>query len=265
MLVVGAVMIFLVFFSTWALFRQADEIAKFTDEKPQPVEITPTDTREADLTSLAERVENFRQSLDREEETHLELTADELNLAIAAFGTLSELRGTFHIRELRDDGRAVIDISLKLNGKPRRPHDGESGIVASDPRFLNGTLIARPELVQGQIVLRLDSIEIPGKVVPEPFRQNMSPYRVTDRYLEDPVIGPAMKKLTSVEVTGGKVILRKTPGVNPPQTITNDQVDTAANRLFKWLGIAAATFLVVVGLLIFIGFRLKKRKDAEAK
>lgn len=258
------VLVFLVGFSTWALFRQADEIAKFTSDKPVAIAIAPTEDREADLNHLSERLEGFRQSLDGSAEVKLELSKDDLNTAIAAFPALSELKGAFNVREIREDGRLVLDTSLKMNGKPRRTREGEEGFVTADPRYLNGTLIARPELAGEEIVLRIDAIEIPGNTVPEPFRQQMSPYRVTERYKTDPTLGPVMKKLTGLTVTGGKIVLRKQPGENAPGTITKDQVDSGAKRLFLWLGVAASIFLAFVGLILFIGIRAKRRKEQEA-
>ncbi|MFD0893673.1 hypothetical protein KBB96_09150 [Luteolibacter ambystomatis] len=258
------VLVFLVGFSTWALFRQADEIAKFTSDKPAPIAIAPTEDREADLNHLSERLEGFRQSLDGTAEVKLELSKDDLNTAIAAFPALTELKGAFNVREIREDGKLVLDTSLKMNGKPRRTREGEEGYVTSDPRYLNGTLIARPELADQEIVLRIDSIEVPGASVPEQFRQQMSPYRITERYKTDTTLGPVMKKLTGLTVTGGKVVLRRQPGETAPGTITNDQVDSGAKRLFRWLGLAASAFLALVGLLLFIGMRAKRRKEQEA-
>ena len=207
-------------------------------------------------------MEAFRQSLDREGDTKLELTTDDLNLAIAAYEPLKELRGTFRIRELHADGKLIADISFPMNGKPRRTRDGEPGVFTTDPRYLNGTLVARPELAQGEVVFRIDSLDIPGAAVPEPFLKQMSPYRITERYKEDTTIGPAMKKLTGLELADGKVILRKKAGELAPQVITRDQVDFASTRLFKALGIAAAVFLCIVGLLLFIGLRAKARRRA---
>jgi hypothetical protein len=262
MLVLMGLMIFLVVFSGWVLFRQFDEIAKFTSDKPAPVEVSSVSGRETEANALAERVESFRQSLDREGDTRLELTTDELNLAIAAYEPLKELRGTFRVKELHADGKLIADISFPMNGKPRRTRDGESGLFSTDPRYLNGQLVARPELAQGEVVFRIESLDIPGATVPEPFLKQMSPYRITERYKTDTTIGPAMKKLTGLEFEEGKVILRKKAGEVAPQTITRDQVDFASSRLFKALGIAAAVFLCIVGLLLFIGLRLKARRGA---
>jgi len=260
MIILMVLMVFLVVFSGWVLFRQFDEIAKFTSDKPAPVEVSSVSGRETEANALAERVETFRQSLDREGDTRLELTVDDLNLAIAAYEPLKELRGTFRIKELHADGYLIADISFPMNGKPRLTRDGESGMFATDPRYLNGKLVARPELAQGEVVFRIESLDIPGAIVPEPFLKQMSPYRITERYKTDTTIGPALAKLTGLEFEEGKVILRKKSGEVAPQTITRDQVDFASSRLFKALGIAAAVFLCIVGLLLFIGLRLKARR-----
>ena len=260
LIIAMCVMVFLIGFSMWALFRQFDEIEKFTDTTAKPVEVSSIEGQEPAINSLAERLEAFRVSLGREEESRLELSVDELNLAIAVYPPLAELKKTFRVRELREDGSMVTDISFPMNGKPRKAKDHEPGLVASDGRFLNGTLITRPELGQGEIILRIDKIEVPGKTVVEPFRQQMSPYRVTERYLADPVLGPLMKKLTAVKVSAGKVTFERLPGVVPPATITNAQVDAGTSRLFKAMGVVACGFLGLVALLLLIGMRAKARR-----
>ena len=58
------VMVFLIVFSTVTLFRQFNEIAKFTGEKPVLIEVSSLDNQEPALNRLAERLEAFRQQLD---------------------------------------------------------------------------------------------------------------------------------------------------------------------------------------------------------
>ena len=255
-----AVMVFLIGFSVLTLFRQFNEIAKFTGEKPVPIELVSLENREADLNALAERVEHFRQQLDSDKETSLALSADDLNLAIAAYEPFKELRGTFRVTGI-DAKTLSAAISFPLNGKPRLTRDGENGVVTSDSRYLNGTLFAVPHLLKREVVLSLDRIEVPGKKVAPEFTDQMSPYRITERYLKDPLIGPAMAKLTRVEISDGKVVLIRKPGENPVDLITNDQVDSASGRLFKTLGIAAACFLAFAGIIVLIGVRAKARKE----
>jgi hypothetical protein len=250
------VMVFLVVFSVFTLFRQFAEIEKFTSSQPRILEVSKLEDQEAALNQLAEKLETFRQQLADDEEGSLALTPDEMNLAIAAYEPLKELRGTFRV--LSADGETLrIAISFPLNGKPRLARDGERGWLASDSRYLIGTLVARPALTKREIILRLDAIEVPGASVPREFIGQMSPYRISERYLTHPVIGPAMAKLTRAGVEDGKLRLVRIPGENPADNITDAEVNSAARRFFKILGIAACAFLLFAGVVIFIGLRAK--------
>ena len=255
-----AVMVFLIGFSVLTLFRQFNEIAKFTAEKPAPVEVSPLENQEAALNHLAERIESFRQQLVGDSQATLALSAGDLNLAIAAYEPFKELRGTFRVIAIEGETLRIA-ISFPLNGKPRLAREGEPSWIASDSRFLNGTLVARPQLLKHEVVLSLDDIKVSGKKVAPEFITQMSPYRITERYLADPAIGPAMAKLTRVGVADGTVVLTKTPGEIPADKITDAQVDSASSRLFTTLGIAAAIFLAFAGIIVFIGLRAKARKS----
>ena len=248
------VMVFLIGFSIVSLFRQFNEIAKFTGEKPDVIEVSGLDDQEPALNSLAERLETFRQQLDGDTEATLALTPDDMNLAIAAYEPFKDLRGTFRIAGVEGD-TLRIEISFPLNGKPRLAREGEGGWITSDSRFLNGALIARPTLLKHEVVLRLDNIEVPGAEVPREFIEQMSPYRITERYLVDPVLGPVMAKLTRVGIADGKVVLTRVPGESPVDEISDAQVDHASNRFFIVLGIAACVFLLFAGVIVFLGLR----------
>lgn len=254
-----AVMVFLIGFSILTLFRQFNEIAKFTDEKPVPIEVTSIENQELPLNQLAERIETFRQQLTGDQEASLTLSADELNLAIATYDAFKELRGTLRVQEIRDETLRLA-ISFPLNGRPRFAREGEPGWIASDQRFLNGVMVARPNLLKREVILSLDTIEVPGKKVAPEFIDQMSPYRIAERYLLDPILGPAMARLTRVGVTGDKLVLTRIPNEKPADLITDAQVDAGSSRLFTALGIAAACFLAFTGIIVFIGIRAKSRK-----
>ena len=254
------VMVFLIAFSTIALFRQFNAIAKFTGEAPQKIEVSKIEGNEAALNRLSERLELFRQQLDREEGARLELAPEEINLAIAAFDSFKELRETFRVESIKD-GTMQIRISFPLNGKPRLANKNEAGWVASDNRYLNALLIGEPCLLKREVVLQIHEIQVPDVKVPDEFIQQMSPYRLMERYLGDPVLGSAMGKLTSVGLQDGKLVVSKVPGEIPADKITDEEVDHASSRFMKVLGTAACLFLVFAGILIFIGMR-KKNADA---
>lgn len=256
------VMIFLIGFSVLTLFRQFHEIAKFTGEKPAPVEITSLDDRESQINDLAESLESFRQQLSGETKASLALTPDEINLIIAAYSPFKDLRGTFRVLGA-ENGTLRIAISFPLNGKPRLAKEGEEGWVHSDARYLNATLVAKPALLKRELVLLIDEIQVPGAAVPREFIEQMSPYRITERYLSDPVLGPAMGKLTRVDVTDGRLVLTRVPGEVPVDQIGRSQVDSASQRFFFILGIAACLFLVFAGLVVILGLRAKARNQGN--
>ncbi len=256
-----AVMAFLVGFSVFSLFRQFGEIAKFTGEEPQGITIVSLEDREADLNKLAEKLEEFRLAVRDGKSAVLELDAEEMNLAIAAYESFKDLRGTLRVLEISPESIRFA-ISFQLNGKPRMSKDGEEGLMSSDPRYLNGTMVATPGLLQKEVVLQLSDIEVPDATVPKEFVQQMSPYRIAERYLGSEGIGKTMAGLTAVSLGEGVVRFEKEAGVVPHDTITNEQVDDGSMKVFKFFGIAACIFLVFVGIVLFVGLRLKKSRQA---
>jgi hypothetical protein len=254
------VMVFLIGFSISVLFRQFNAIAKFTGETPAVIEMVPIEGREAELNRLAEKIEAFRQAAEGEESAELELNAEELNLAIAAYEDFKDLRGTMKVSEITSEA-IRMEISFQLNGKPRLSKEGEGGWITSDPRYLNGTIVAEPGLLKREVVLQISDIEVPGKEVAEEFIAQMSPYRIAERYVGDSGIGAVMPELTNVTLKEGAILFEKKAGEIAKDTVTDEQVDAASKRFFTFLGIAASIFLFFVAIVIFVGLRLKKKRD----
>lgn len=255
------VMVFLIGFSFFSLFRQFNEIAKFTHEQPVPILVSPIENQEKSINDLAVRLENFRQKLAGEDEAALPLTTDDINLAIAVYEPFKDLRGTFRVISA-ESGVLQIAISFPINGKPRFARKGEVGWITSDSRYLNGTMVARPSLLNRELVLIIDDIKVTDTSVPREFIEQMSPYRIAERYATHPIIGPAMAQLSAVEIHNGTIKLNRKPGELPADVITNQQVDEASKNLFIFLGIAACLFLLFASAVIFIGLRKKSAKKS---
>jgi hypothetical protein len=225
------------------------------------IAVSPLEDREAELNVLARKLETFRLAVSDGHSATLELTVEEMNLAIAAYEPFKDLRGTLRVASISPK-EMRLEISFPLNGRPRLAKEGEGGWIASDPRYLNGTMVATPGLLNKEIVLQISDIEVPGKTVVEGFLGQMSPYRIAERYVGKEGIGSVMSGLTAVELSEGLVRFVKTSGVIPKDTVTNAQVDAGSQRLFVFFGIAACLFLVFVAVVIFTGLRLKKRNEA---
>lgn len=256
---------FLIGFSTFVLFRQYAEIERFTEEDAVPRAIFAVEDAESELVALAERIERFRQQLASDDEPAiLAIDAREMNLAIAAYAPLAELRGTFEVLEI-GPGLMDVGISFPLNGKPRLTREGEDGWFTSDSRHLNAIMRVRPVLMQREIFLQIEEIQPhSGAAVPEEFIGLMSPYRITERYLDDPVLGPAMAALTRVGLDDGRLVLAKNPGETPEGQISDADVDSGARRFFLFFGIAATLFLIFAAAVIIIGLRTSKKRAMDA-
>ncbi|WP_411825736.1 hypothetical protein [Luteolibacter sp. AS25] len=262
LIVAAAVMIFLIGFSITVLFRQFNEIVKFTDEKPAVVPVVSLEGKEAELNTLAEKLEAFRLGLGGEETAILELNASELNLAIHTYKDFEDLRGMLDVKDISPE-EIRFDISFQLNGKPRLGRKEGEGMFTSDPRYLNGVLIAEPGLLNQEVVLQVRDIKVPDKVVPREFLEQMSPYRIAERYVGDSTIGDVMGQLTNVELGDGFIRFEKVAGEVAKDTISDEDVDLASTKLFTFLGIAASIFLLIVAVILILGLRLKKRRDAS--
>ncbi len=256
----------LVTFAAWLPFKQAAEMEKFTAASPAPLPIEAVaDGNEAKVAALNARLEKFQAELkgDAAQPARLELSAEDLNLAIAAYKPVEQLRGTFRVKEITKDA-LLIDINYKLNGKPRMAKDGEQGMVTSDPRYLIGMMKAKPMLGRRELALKVESLDVAGGApVADGFMQHFSTLRIFESSLKDPTLGPAMALLTRAELEPGKLVLSRIPGEAPPEVIGDAAFQAGSSRLITGLGICACVFLAIVGTIVFVGIR-KQRRDAKS-
>ncbi|WP_338686665.1 hypothetical protein [Haloferula helveola] len=256
-------LVFLIGFSIWTPLRQADEIEKFTQDKPSPVPSESIEQREDDAKALVERLETFRSQLsDDKTEARIELSADDLNLAVALFEQLEQLRGAFHVREIADEV-LKIDICYQLNGRPRLTKEDEEGFVTSDPRYLVGELIATPQLGKRELALRVEDLNVEDAEVAEGFMGHFSTLRIFEQSMQDPAVGPPMAKLTRAEIDGDKLVLARIPGEAVPETVSDEEFREGGGKIAIFLGAAMLVFLILAGTLLFVGYKAQLRKIAE--
>ncbi len=258
-------LVFLIGFSIWTPFRQATEIEKFTKEAPEPLSVLSLETEEVPARELQERLEVFRSDLsDDQKEARIELSAKDINLAIAMFPALEELRESFLVRAI-DDGDLVIDICYQLNGRPRLAKEGENGPITADPRYLIGTIHGHPMLTKRELVLQVDRLDVPEAEVAEGFMGHFSTLRIFEKSLNDPEIGPVMAKLTYAGLEGNKLVLARVPGDPIPDVVTDDAFQKSGGKIAIFLGGAALIFIVIAGTLLYFGYRkqLEKLRESE--
>lgn len=258
-------LVFLIGFSLWVPFRQADAIEKFTQANAISLETDSLSEKATEVEVLGARFTSFRDDLaDEQAEVRLALDVDDLNLAIARYPAVEELRGSFRVREIVD-GKLVIDICYQVNGRPRFTRDDESGMVTSDARYLVGTIYGHPMLSSRELVLKVDRLVVPGVEIPEGFMGHFSTLRLFEKSRKDPEIGPVMGKLTQVVVEDGKLVLARVPGEPIPDVISDEAFQQAGGKMAIFLGAAFLIFLLFAGTLLYFGYRTKLRKLRESE
>ncbi len=243
-------MAFLVGFVIWNLFKLDKEIAKFTTDQAVPI---PVPDLVEDITAYNDfksRLEIFKDTEGNGDDATLELTAHDINMAIASFDEFTELRHTFSVTEIVED-KLHIAISFPLRGKP----------LSDEMRYLNGTMIAVPKLAGDEIILDIEKIEVPDAVVPDGFIGQMSPYRISQRYMEDELLGGWMKRLTAVSVNDGKVALTVNAAQAAEEELPKD-VSPFVNRFLLVTGASAAGFIGIVVILALLAKGRRKRPAA---
>jgi len=236
-------------FGIWNFFKLDREIAKFTTDQAVP---TPVPDLIEDITAYNDfksRLEIFKDTEGNGEDATLELTAQDINMAIASFDEFTELRHTFAVTEVVDD-KLHIAISFPLRGKP----------LSDEMRYLNGTMIAVPKLAGDEIILDIEKIEVPDAVVPDGFIGQMSPYRISQRYMEDELLGGWMKRLTAVSVNDGKIALTVNAAQAAEEELPED-VSPFVNRFLLVTGASAAGF---IGLVVILALLAKKRRKTSS-
>ena len=265
MIVAVLVLLFLVGYGAWVPFRQAAEIEKFTRESPAPVPaltLAPSDPAAAELN---ERLKSFNESLAKPEgEARISLDAADLNRSIALFDALKELRGTFHVTAITAEA-IEADICYTLNGRPRLAREGESGPITADPRYLVGKVRLTPLLGKRELAFRVESLEVPGATVPDGFMGHFSTLRLFERWLQDPVIGGAMARLTRADLADGRLVLARIPGEPVPDTVSDEQFKAGGGKVVMFIGGAMLCFLLFAGTLLFLGYRRQLRKIVAAE
>jgi len=247
LIIAGIVMLGVIGWSIYTLYYQEKEIAKFTKETPTPQKLLTVVGNEAPLNELKSHIDNFQAEIKAERPATLELSANDLNLAIAAFEEFSELRETFFVERIEKE-HLHIGISYKLG----------NGVFTKRENHLVATLKAKPELHPGEVILTITNIDVPGSNVPDPILGHLSPHRITEVYKEHELLGPAMKALTSVTIENGKILLKADPSA-PEVTTVPKEIAPYAERSIKLFGIIAIVFLSGVALILFIGRKAKSQ------
>lgn len=255
MLILASVALFLISVSAYSLFQQNKEISKFTS--PTPMELSPVslEGKETELNALHARLTSFRnQIVDRPQEAaELALSVDDLNFILATAEPLRDYKPYFLIKEIRE-GLLIADHFRPMNGLPG----------SGEKRYLNSIATLKPILAEKTLVFQVEALDVEQSTVPREFIAQIPPYRFGVEQQKDPIFGPVLSGLTSMEAKPGQLILRRIPGQVPASTVPNDQVDSAMQRIVRVL-VAGLIFLIGLGVFLSLRAKAKREKSGAVK
>jgi hypothetical protein len=169
----------------------------------EPVALPKVEIREEDLRTLEERVKEFRKALDDGTPTA------PLILSGADLNALIESNDTFR-------GKIYVSIDdTKIKGKVSWPlEEFAVGPLVSmlTGRYLNGEAELTVSLKDGVLMVLVDSIEVNGKRPPENVLQQIRQQNLAKNAYENPKNAEQIRKIESIEVKGGTVIITARQG-----------------------------------------------------
>lgn len=249
-IIAGVLATGMICFTAWTYFQMKDTIAGFTDEKPKTGLEINVEGREPAQTALKSKLVGFRHSIEADRKGELDLTADEMNLAIGTFDILKPHRGALKIIAIRDEN-IEADISFPV----------KSSMGSDEMRYINARLTIHPELVEGSVFPRILTVKTDqGVEVPEQFKEFISE-TLLHPVRNDKEIGPAFKRLSAVEISGDTLKLHTDPGHQAKSAMPIDR-KPITERLMKGFAVIAVIFLTLVSVIIFLSRRKAKQSQS---
>jgi hypothetical protein len=205
------------FFGYRFLNQMVEQYTSVTPQQLPKVEM-PADK----LQALKDRVAAFRKAVDAGTPTEpLVLTSDDLNALIEEN---ADFKGTVYVKIEGDE----------INGQISFPLDKmQIGMVKG--RYLNGEAKLKASLSNGVLIVILDSIEVNGKRPPDEMMKGIREQNLAKDVYKDPEGAERIRKLESLEVKDGKIIIkaRAKAEADPAPTKTQGKAAPPADAATK--------------------------------
>lgn len=178
-------------------YTQNKAIDKFTQDEPGDLQVKYRD--EDTVFELRARVRSFGEAAQNGEKATLSLTPEDLNDLIGHEDKLIDLREIVAFHEITDllKGRIVFPMQ-------------QLPFFGTKLRYLSAEADFAPQIQKGQLLLRIVAIRPDsGAVIPEGFVDSISGnMNLLGAYKEDKVLRPIYKRLTSLEITDGSLVVK---------------------------------------------------------
>jgi hypothetical protein len=170
-------------------------IAEWTDTKPLAAPMAQLSHSE--VTNLQQRVHAWDDGLKHNKAVGpLTLTADEINALIAAEIRTNGPPARFFFSF--NSNQVQAQLSVPLNGMFGHWLDG---------RYLNGSGNFAVSLHDGNLALRVKSLAVKGRALPENFMQPLRVQNFAEGWTNDPNLSAAIGRFQEIKIEEGKLIV----------------------------------------------------------
>ncbi len=247
-LVILAMVVFLISVSVYSYYDYKNAFVEFSQENITPTEIADS-SDPASIKTLADKFSSFGSLVKEKQPASMELTKDEINLAIAHFDKLAEFRKTLFVTEITDthiEARSSFPVNVGFDGI----------------RHFNGKLYLKPVIAQGSIFPIVDKAEADtGNLVPEKVLEAI-PVLMFAGYRNDETIKNIFHKITKVELKDGKLLISSDPASTETAIIDMD-VSEEANLGLQLFGLLTFIFVTTIAFALWFAKFRKKQKSAN--
>jgi hypothetical protein len=160
-----------IFYAIWAGIRQDRDIAKFTTD--QRMELPDEPGTPEQVAAVRAKLDGFKKTIRESKPASLELNVADLNILVRNETALIEIREMVYFEAITA-GEITGRIAMPL----RR-------LAFWKPCFLNGTFTMKVEAAPGQLFLRLEELNVPGKEIPPGFIERIAQDDLLNPYKND--------------------------------------------------------------------------------
>ena len=261
LIVMAIVALVLVASAGWALKKQTEAIAGFTEKEAKLAPVSDVINYQTDFNSLVSRLEAFEHEIENNRASEIKLSPTDLNLAIAHYEVLKGFRGQLSIDHISQEA-ITGHIHLPLNSTEKLPTFVCSILgIEQRPNNLNGTYEAEPFLTDGTLIATLIALTPNTGKIPDEFLAGISRLKVSGDVTEGSAIEAVLKQLTSIEMQEGALVLSFDPKGTPPSI--QEESDQLAHKAKQFVALGGVIFILTMILAFILISRWRRNRTAR--
>ena len=225
-------------------YKQVQEtFAGLAEGTPQEVSLFEAEGNEALINTLTDKLKTFQSAMNAQSETQLELSADDLNLAIASYAILEPHRGKIFVESISEEFiEAEVSYPIKTE------------LFSDQLQYLNAKINIVPEIKDGSFYPFVTSVDTAsGNEVLAEIKKFFSE-SMLHPLRNDEEIGPLFEQISGIELADGKITLLADPSYESAEALPDD-INPMIQRFMKGFAIIAIIFLLIVAVIIILSRR----------